>query len=218
MAADLERFLRIRRDVVSKAVVIAFIILCLTAACALNMASSKLSYGDRAMVKGFPKRVAVATVVGAPPVGADATARLAQGLVDLGFDVVRSGADVDRVLRQWGYGISDSISADARKRLHETYGLEGLFVGFLSPDKGQVLAETQLSLRLISIPTGSLVWSANVLSQEIQGFSWGLKKTAVTLAEKALEALEKDLYQEPTKSAQTTASPTLKKDQPEGSN
>ena len=202
----------------SKAVLIAFIIVCLTAACALNMASSKLSYGDRAAVTWFPKRVAVATVVGAPPVGADATARLSRGLVDLGFDVVRSGADVDRVLRQWGYGISDSISADTRKRLHETYGLEGLFVGFLSPDKGQVLAETQLSLRLISIPSGNLVWSANVLSQEATPFWGGMRNTATMLAEKALEALEKDLYQEQTKSAQAPASPTLKKDQSEGSN
>lgn len=189
----------------SKAILIAFIIVCLTAACALNMASSKLSYGDRAVVKGFPRRVAVATVVGAPAVGADATARLSRGLVDLGFDVIRSGADVDRLLSRWGYGVSDAISAETRKRLHETYGLEGLFVGFLSPDKGQALTETQLSLRLISIPTGNLVWSANVLSQEVTPFWGGMRNTAVVLAEKALEALEKDLYQEPVKPVQASA-------------
>ena len=202
----------------SKAVVIAFIIVCLTAACALNMASSKLSYGDRAPAKGFPKRVAVASIVGNPPTGADATARLAQGLVDLGFDVVMGGADVDRILRQRGYGVSETISEDSRKKLQETYRLEGLFVGALSPDKQPLLIETRLSLKLISLSTGSLVWSANVLSQEIPGLSGGLKKTAVTLAEKALEALEKDLYQEPKKSAETPASSTMTKDQSGGSN
>jgi hypothetical protein len=207
-----------RRDVVSKAIVIAFVIVSLTAACALNMASSKLSYGDRAAVKGFPQRFAVATIVGNPPTGVDATVRLAQGLVDLGFDVVVSGADVDKIFRQWGYGVSETISDDSRKKLQETYRIDGLFVGTLSPDKQPLLIETRLSLKLISIPTGSLVWSANVLSQEIPGLSGGLKKTAVMLAEKALDALEKDLYPKPTKPAETPASSTLKKDQPEGSN
>jgi hypothetical protein len=198
-----------KTNVVSKAVLIAFIIVCLTAACALNMASSKLSYGDRVAVNGFPKRVAVATIVGNPPTGADATARLAQGLVDLGFDVVMSGADVDRIFHQWGYGVSGTISEDSRRKLQETYRIDGLFVGTLSPDKQPLHIETRLSLRLISLPAGNLVWSANVLSEEIVGLSGGLKKTAVTLAEKALEALEKDLYPQPTKPAQTPASSTM---------
>jgi hypothetical protein len=198
-----------RRSIVSKAIVIAFIIVCLTAACALNMASSKLSYGDRVAVNGFPKRVAVATIVGNPPTGADATARLAQGLVDLGFDVVTSGADVDRIFHQWGYGVSETISEDSRRKLQETYRIDGLFVGTLSPDKQPLHIETRLSLRLISLPAGNLVWSANVLSEEIVGLSGGLKKTAVALAEKALQALEKDLYPDPKKSAETPASSTM---------
>jgi hypothetical protein len=198
-----------KTNVVSKAVLIAFIIVCLTAACALNMASSKLSYGDRVAVNGFPKRVAVATIVGNPPTGADATARLAQGLVDLGFDVVMSGADVDRIFHQWGYGVSGTISEDSRRKLQETYRIDGLFVGTLSPDKQPLHIETRLSLRLISLPAGNLAWSANVLSEEIVGLSGGLKKTAVTLAEKALEALEKDLYPQPTKPAETPASSTM---------
>jgi hypothetical protein len=207
-----------RRDVVSKAIVIAFIMVCLTAACALNMASSKLSYGDRVAVKGFPKRVAVATILGNPPTGFDATARLARGLVDLGFDVVMSGVDVDRILQQRGYGVSETIPEDSRRKLQETYRIDGLFVGVLSPDKQALHIETRFSLRLIGLPTGSLVWSANVLSAEVVGLSGGLRKTAVTLAEKALEALEKDLYSQPTVPVQTPASSTTTKDQSEGSN
>ena len=52
----------------------------------------------------------------------------------------------------------------------------------------------------------------------IVGLSGGLRKTAVTLAEKALEALEKDLYSQPTKPVETPASSTTTKDQSEGSN
>ena len=76
------------------------IIACLTAACALNMASSKLSYGDRLTVAGFPKRVGVATLVGNLAARQDATNRLSRGLVDLGFQVVTSNWDVDKILRQ----------------------------------------------------------------------------------------------------------------------
>jgi hypothetical protein len=207
-----------RRDVVSKVVCITLVIACLTAACALNIASSKLSYGDRVAVQGFPKRVAVATIQGNPPTGFDVTTRLAQGLVDLGFDVVMTGIDVDRTLRQRGSGVSETVTEEAKKRLQETYRVEGLFTGTVMPEKELILLETRLSLRLTAIPSGSLVWSANVLSQEIPRLSLGMKATGVALAEKALEALQKDLYPAPKKTAEKASSSTASGTQQEGSN
>jgi hypothetical protein len=208
----------VRRDVVSKVVCIALVIACLTAACALNMASSKLSYGDRVAVQGFPKRVVVATIQGNPPTGYDVTTRLAQGLVDLGFDVVMTGIDVDRILRQRGSGVSETVTEEARKKLQEAYKVEGLLVGTMAPDKELLLLETRLSLRLVAIPSGNLAWSANVTSQEIPRLSAGMKAIGVALAEKALEALEKDLYPQPKKTAGTAATSTTSRNQQEGSN
>ncbi len=202
----------------SKVVCIALVVACLTAACALNMASSKLSCGDRVPVQGFPRRVAVATIQGNPPTGYDVTARLAQGLVDLGFDVVMTGIDVDRILRQRGSGVSESITDEARRKLQETYKVDGLLTGTMMPDKEHVLLETRLSLRLVAVPSGNLVWSANILSQEIPRLSLGMKATGIALAEKALEALQKDLYPEGKKTAGTAASSTTTRNQPQGSN
>lgn len=201
----------------SKVVCIALVIACLTAACALNTASSKLSYGDRVAVQGFPKRVAVATIQGNPPTGYDVTARLAQGLIDLGFDVAMTGIDVDRILRQRGSGVSETVTEEAKKKLQEAYKVEGLLVGTMSPEKETLLLETRLSLRLVAIPSGNLVWSANVTSQEIPRLSAGMKATGVALAEKALEALQKDLYPEPKKSAGAAAPSTTTRNQQEGS-
>jgi hypothetical protein len=160
----------------------------------------------------------VATIQGNPPTGYDVTARLAQGLVDLGFDVVMTGIDVDRLLRQRGSGVSETVTEEARKKLQETYKVEGLLVGTMMPDKELVLLETRLSLRLVAIPSGKLVWSANVLGQEIPRLSLGMKATGVALAEKALEALQKDLYPEPKKTAEAAAPSSTTRSQQEGSN
>jgi hypothetical protein len=182
--------------------VFAVFIGCLTAACALNMASSKLSHGDRLPVAGFPKRIGVATIVGNLTAQQDATSRLSRGLIDLGFQVVTNNWNVDRILGQWAEGVSETIPETIRRRLEERYGLEGLFVGTLSQDKGNIVNETRLSLRLIDVPTGKLVWSANVLGRGVAGLSGGVKDTAVAAVEKALHSLEKDIYPNPKENKQ----------------
>ncbi len=199
------------RKTAAKPIIIVLVLCCITAACALNTASSKFSTGDRLTLQGFPKRVAVGTIVGSPPEGKDATTRLARGLVDLGFDVVMSGGYLDRIVRSWGYAVTEAIPADARKKLYETYKLEGLFVGSLSPDKGMLFVDTQLSLRLVSLPSGTLLWSTNASSDEFVPYWAGTKSSAMMLTEKALKALEKDLYQEPARTGQQPAPSTAKK-------
>ena len=97
------------KNCLGKTVFAALIIACLTAACALNTASSKLSYGDRLTVAGFPKRVGVATLVGNLTAQQDATSRLSRGLIDLGFQVVTSNWDVDKILGRWAEGVSETI-------------------------------------------------------------------------------------------------------------
>ncbi len=206
------------RKTVGQSLIAGLAVCCITAACALNTASSKFSTGDRLTLQGFPKRVAVGTIVGSPPEGTDATARLSRGLVDLGFDVVMSGGYLDRIVRSWGYAVSEAIPADARKKLHETYKLDGLFVGSLSPDKGMMLVDTQMSLRLVSLPSGTLVWSTNVGSDEFVPFWSGTRNSAIMLTEKALKALEKDLHQEPTKAGQQPAPSIVKSGPSKGSN
>ncbi|HME44594.1 MAG TPA: hypothetical protein VKF36_16010 [Syntrophorhabdales bacterium] len=181
-----------------------FIIACLTAACALNVASSKLSSGDRPPVVTFPKRVGVATLTGNLAAQQEATTRLSRGLIDLGFQVVTSNWNVDKVLGRWAEGVFETIPEPARRQLQEQYGLEGIFVGILSQDQGNVVNETRLSLRLISVPTGKLVWSANVLGGGVAGLSGGVKDTALAAVQKALASLEKDLYKDPKENKQGT--------------
>ncbi|HUJ90599.1 MAG TPA: hypothetical protein VLX12_10415 [Syntrophorhabdales bacterium] len=181
----------------SKTILVALGVICLAAACALNVASSKLSYGDRLTVAGFPKRVGVATLAGNLAAQAEATDRLSRGLVDLGFQVVARSWAMDKVLRQSAEGISEKIPERIRKRLEEQYGLEGIFVGTLSQDRGNFVDETRLSLRLISVPTGNLVWSTNVVGGGVTGLDGGVNERAVSAVEKALHSLEKDVYPDP---------------------
>jgi hypothetical protein len=185
-----------------------FIMACLTAACALNMASSKLSYVDRVTVAGFPKRVGVATLVGNLAAQQDATSRLSRGLIDLGFQVVTNNWNVDNILGQWAEGVSETIPAGTRKQLEEAYGLQGVFVGILSQDKGNIVNETRLSLRLIDVPTGKLVWSANVRGGGVAGLSGSVNDRAVGAVEKALHSLEKDIYPDPKKTKQMNSQPS----------
>ncbi|HVN24012.1 MAG TPA: hypothetical protein VMT71_08565 [Syntrophorhabdales bacterium] len=174
----------------------------ITAACALNMASSKLADKDRIWVSGFPKRVGVATIVGNLSAGQNATDRLSRGLVDMGFHVVTINWDVDKMLGQWGRGVDESLPETTRRRLQERYGLEGLFVGMLSQDKGNFINDTRLSLRLIGVPDGKLVWSVDVKGESPANLGGGVKDTAVSAVEKALQSLQKDVYRDHPKTAQ----------------
>ncbi len=192
------------KNCVGGTVLAIFIIACLTAACALNMASSKLSNGDRLPVVGFPKRVGVATLVGNLTAQQEATNRLSRGLIDLGFQVVTNNWDVDKILGHWAEGVVETIPEPARRKLEERYGLQGIFVGTLSQDKGSVVNETRLSLRFISVPTGKLVWSANVVGGGVAGLSGGVKDTALAAVQKALASLEKDLYKDPKENKRGT--------------
>ena len=202
---------------VGKAILAALAIFCLTAACALNTASSKLSYGNQAAGTGFPSRVGVATLVGNLTAQEEATNRLSRGLVDLGFQVVARSWDLDRVLRRSADGISENIPEEARKRLEERYGLQGIFVGILSQDKGRLIDETRLSLRLVSISTGRLIWSANVVGDAAIGLSPTVKDMSVAAVEKALRSLEKDIYPPPKKPIQASSTPGLQKSPPQKS-
>ena len=194
-----------------------FIIICLTAACALNMASSKLSPGDRVTVAGFPKRIGVATLAGNLAAREEATNRLSRGLVDLGFQVAARSWDVDKILRYSADGIYENVPESIRKELEGTYGLQGIFVGTLSQDRGNLISETRLSLRLISIPGGKLIWSTNVRGGGITGLSGGVQETAIAAAGKALQSLEKDLCPDPKKSNQTSSTLSSKRSQTEKS-
>ena len=189
-----------------------FVIACLIEACALNMASSKLSSGDRVPVAGFPRRIGVATLVGNLAAQQDATARLSRGLIDLGFQVVTNNWNVDRTLGQWAEGVFETIPETVRRRLEEQYGLEGIFVGILSQDKGNIVNETRLSLKLIDVPTGKAIWSANVLGGGVAGLSGGVNDTALAAVDKALHSLEKDIYHNPKRNKQknSQASSTLR--------
>jgi len=197
------------------------IIACLTAACALNMASSKLSSGDRPPALAFPKRVGVATLTGNLAAQQEATTRLSRGLIDLGFQVATNNWNVDKILGGWAEGVYETIPEPVRRELQEQYGLEGIFVGTLSQDQGNVVNETRLSLRLISVPTGKLVWSANVLGGGVAGLSGGVKDTALAAVQKALASLEKDLYKDPKENKrgtrQASSALQLKKNQSEKS-
>ena len=99
----------------SEAILAALAIICLTAACALNTGSSKLSYGGPAAVAGFPSRVGVATLVGNLTARNEATSRLSRGLVDLGFQVDARSWDLDRILRWSADGVYENIPEEIRK-------------------------------------------------------------------------------------------------------
>ena len=118
-------------------------------------------------------------------------------------------------------GVSETIPEHIRKKLEERYGLEGIFVGTLSQDKGNFVDETRLSLRLISVPTGKLVWSANVVGGGVTGLDGGVNERAVSAVEKALHSLEKDVYSDPKGTpqgnSQTSSALQLKGSQPEKS-
>ncbi len=170
---------------------------CLAAACSFNRASSKLAPIDVQVRPEFPKRVGVASIIGNLAAGQDATDRFSRGLTDLGFEVLTNNWDIDRRLGGWGRGIDEAIPESTRVRLAERYGMEGLFVGILSQDKGNLINDTRLSIRLISIPEGRTVWSADVVGEGAANLSHGVKVRAVAAAEKALHALQKDMSVDP---------------------
>jgi hypothetical protein len=141
--------------------------------------------------------VGVATLVGNLTAQEEATDHLCRGLVDLGLQVVASNWDIDKVLLRSTEGLSEKMPESLRKRLEETYGLQGIFVGTLSQERVPLINEVRLTLRLISIPDGKLLWSANVLGRGVTGLSGGVKEMAVGAVEKALESLKNDLYPDP---------------------
>jgi len=196
-----------KKDYMREKLLIGLTIACLTAACALNVASSKLSYGDRPAVVELPRRVGVATIVGNLAAQQDATARFSSGLVDMGFHVVATNWDMDKVLGRWSAGIDDALPEFTRRRLAELYGLEGIFVGSLSQDKGNFVDETRLSLRLISVPSGTVVWSADVHGGGVSGLDGGVKDRAISAVKKALRSLEKEMYANPKPVDQTDKKP-----------
>ncbi len=205
------------RNSASEALLVGLAIVCVTAACALNMASSKFSYGD-GLPAGFPKRVGVATLTGNLSAHEEATDRLSRGLVDLGFQVVARSWDLDRVLRWSGDGVMENIPEPIRKELEARYGLQGIFVGILSQDKGRLVDETRLTLRLISVSTGRAIWSTDVVGDAVIGLSPTAKEMGVAAAEKALRSLEKDIFPPAQKkTAQTSSTPGLQKSPPQKS-
>ena len=177
--------------------IIPFMLACLTAACGLNMSSSKVSYGVRDLPPGVPKKVAVTTLTGNLTTQSDATDRFSRGLVDLQFEVVVPPAEVDRAMARSGEGISESIPEGTRKRLQETYGLQGIFLGTLSQERGPLTIDTRLTVKFVSLTTGQLIWSTNVLRQEVTGVSSGLQNAAISAVQEALTKLEQDLRQPP---------------------
>ena len=195
---------------VSRALLALLLVISLTAACALNRASSKLSYVGAPAIASFPKRVGVATLVGNLTAQEEATDHLCRGLVDLGLQVVARNWDIDKVLRRSTEGLSETMPESLRKRLEETYGLQGIFVGTLSQERVPLINEVRLTLRLISIPDGKLLWSANVLGRGVTRFS-GVKEMAVGAVEKALESLKNDLYPDPGGSSLASSKPGMKK-------
>jgi hypothetical protein len=182
-----------------KILFISFILACFTAACALNTGSSTLSYSVREVPAGVPKRVAVCTFTGSLTTQSEATDRFSRGLVDLQFDVVIPAAEADRTVRGPGEGISETMPESTRKRLQETYGLQGIFLGTLSHERGPFTIDTRLTVKFISLATGQPIWSTNVLGQEVTGLSSGIQKAAILAAQEALAKLEQDLLQPPRK-------------------
>jgi len=176
---------------------VSLVVVCFTAACALNMASSKLSYGVREVPAGVPKKVAVCTFTGSPTTQSDATDRFSRGLVDLQFNVAIPSAEADRIVGRPGEGISENMPESTRKRLQEAYGLQGIFLGTLSHERGPLTIDTRLSVKFVSLATGQFIWSANVLGHEVTGLSGGIQKAAMLAAQEALAKLEQDLLQPP---------------------
>lgn len=174
---------------------ILLILACFTAACGLNMTSSKLSYGVRELPPGIPKKVAVCTFSGSPTTQPDATDRFARGLVDLQFDVVIPPAEADKIVGRLGEGISETMPESTRKRLQETYGLQGIFLGTVSHERGPLTIDTRLTVKFVSLATGQLIWSTNVLRQEVTGLSSGIQNAAVLAVQEALAKLEQGLLQ-----------------------
>ncbi len=149
----------------------------------------------------------MATIVGNLAAQQDATARLSRGLVDMGFHVVATNWDMDKALGRWAAGIDEALPEATRRRLVELYGLEGIFVGRLSQDKGNFVDETLLSLRLLSLPGGTLVWSADVHGGGVSGLDGGVQDRAISAVKKALRSLEKDMYANPKPVDQTDRQP-----------
>ncbi len=155
------------------------------------------------------RAVSVATLVGNLTAQEEATNRLSRGLVDLGFQVVARSWDLDRVLHRSADGVSENIPEEIRKKLHQPYGLQGIFIGTLSQDRGHLISETRLSLRLISVATGKLIWSTNVVGDAVTGLSGAVKDMAIAAVEKALQSLEKDIYPAPMKKPTSLFDPNL---------
>jgi len=83
--------------------------------------------------------------------------------------------------------------------LQETYGLQGIFLGTISHERGPFTIDTRLTVKFLSLSTGQLIWSTNVLGQEVTGISGGIQRAAVLAAQEALAKLEQDLFQPPKK-------------------
>jgi len=172
--------------------IIPFMLACLTAACGLNMSRQRFRTGSRSAAGGA-KEGGGNDVNGEPhdPVGCHGS--FLAGLVDLQFEVVvprpRSTGPwhvPGRHIRKHTGGHPQEIAGN--------YGLQGIFLGTLSQERGPLTIDTRLTVKFVSLTTGQLIWSTNVLRQEVTGVSSGLQNAAFSAVQEASPSSNKTCF------------------------
>lgn len=182
-----------------KCVKIFFVVLfCFGAAsCVRNQASSGfvLKRGNDILPPGVPRRVGVALFEGEEPINRQATDQFAAGLLKLGFDVIERSS-LQTVIDEMEISSSDLFSKETRTELGKQLALEAVFTGSITGSETLGWSDTHLSVKLVDVETGRIIWAATADDPRIFGRRRGVadaKSSAVYSVKHALDLLKGDI-------------------------
>ena len=146
----------------------------------------------RTLPDGVPIRVGVILFKGDRAIRLQATDSFQSGLVPLGFQVVER-SQIEAVLNELGFQQTDLVDPHTREHLGQVLGIGGVFLGSITGESRPNWIDTHLSVRLVSVKTGQILWAVEAHDPRILTFSVDVKTSAVHTVREALRLLQRDL-------------------------
>ena len=163
--------------------------------CASTQTSSGCLIGSnvRGWPEGIPKKVGVSVFSWDFPSTIQSTDQFSAGLITLGFEVVER-QHFDKIISELNLQETGLITERTRKELGEQIGLEGVFVGSILGEVSPVSIDTHLTIKLVDVLTGRIIWSVTTRDPRVIAWSADVRSSVVHTTNQALKMLEQDLH------------------------
>lgn len=147
---------------------------------------------DSRWPSSVPRRVAVLPLDGNSKLTRQTTDMVATELLKAGFEVIERG-QLDSVTNELKISNSGLVDDTTRTQLGAILGVEAIFTGSITGRENWLTFKTHLSLKLIDVKTGKVLWAAETSDPRRFGHLNKMSASHDHTVREAIQLMKKDL-------------------------